>query len=67
MMLGKAKNLCPSLVCVPYQFDEYRNVSQMFYELLAQHTSLIEAVSCDEALVDISNLTTVGEYCLIIV
>lgn len=61
MMLGRAKSLCPSLVCVPYQFNEYRNVSQKFYELLTQHTNLIEAVSCDEALIDVSNLTTVGE------
>ena len=61
MMLGQAKNLCPSLICVPYQFDEYRNVSQKFYELLALRTSLIEAVSCDEALIDISKLTTVSE------
>lgn len=61
MMLGIAKSLCPSLICVPYQFNEYRNVSQKFYEVLAQHTSLIEAVSCDEALIDISNLTSLGE------
>uniref|UniRef100_A0A7M5WQM1 DNA repair protein REV1 n=2 Tax=Clytia hemisphaerica TaxID=252671 RepID=A0A7M5WQM1_9CNID len=56
MMLNRAKSLCPNLICVPYQFEEYRDVSQKFYEVLASHTTFIEAVSCDEALMDISKL-----------
>jgi len=62
MMLNQAKKLCPSLVCVPYQFDEYRSVSQKFYEVLASFSLMIEAVSCDEALMDISRLVSVGMF-----
>eukprot|EP00794_Sanderia_malayensis_P015420 gene15420-16993_t len=54
--LGQAKKLCPQLICVPYNFESYREVSQKFYEVLASFTNEIEAVSCDEALLDISNL-----------
>ena len=60
MFLGGAKALCPDLICVPYKFQSYRSVSQTFYEILASYTSEIEAVSCDEALLDISDLITEG-------
>ena len=56
MFLGNARSKCPELVCVPYYFESYRTVSQKFYEILASYTSEIEAVSCDEALLDISDL-----------
>lgn len=62
MLLNKAKQLCPQLVCVPYYFDEYRNVSQAFYEILSHFTCNIEAVSCDEALLDITQLVETGIY-----
>ena len=61
MMLNKAKHLCPQLVCVPYYFDEYRNVSEKFYEILSGFTCNIQAVSCDEALVDITDLVVNGK------
>ncbi|XP_057290303.1 DNA repair protein REV1-like [Hydractinia symbiolongicarpus] len=64
MLLNKAKQLCPQLVCVPYYFDEYRNVSQKFYEILSHFTCNIEAVSCDEALLDITELVETGETIL---
>ena len=59
MFLGAARVKCPELVCVPYYFESYRTVSQKFYEILASYTCNIEAVSCDEALLDISDL--IGE------
>ncbi|XP_028412709.1 DNA repair protein REV1-like [Dendronephthya gigantea] len=55
MWLGNARKLCPNLICVPYQFEDYRQVSQQFYEILASHTHEIQAVSCDEAFVDLTN------------
>ena len=60
MMLNKAKELCPQLICVPYYFDDYRNVSQKFYEILSNFTCEIEAVSCDEALLDVTLLVGPG-------
>jgi len=41
---------------IPYDFDAYRQTSQKLYDVLASYTLQIEAVSCDEALLDITDL-----------
>uniref|UniRef100_A0A1A7YB70 DNA repair protein REV1 n=1 Tax=Iconisemion striatum TaxID=60296 RepID=A0A1A7YB70_9TELE len=56
MYFGKAKQLCPSLQAVPYDFEAYKEVALNLYEILASYTHDIEALSCDEALVDASAL-----------
>ncbi|CAI9572309.1 unnamed protein product [Staurois parvus] len=56
MMFGKAKQLCPDLQVVSYDFDAYKEVSMTLYRTLASYTHDIEAVSCDEALVDITEI-----------
>ncbi|XP_034550093.1 DNA repair protein REV1 isoform X2 [Notolabrus celidotus] len=56
MFFGKAKQLCPSLVSVPYDFEAYKEVAITMYETLAGYTHDIEALSCDELLVDASAL-----------
>ncbi|XP_074847721.1 DNA repair protein REV1 isoform X4 [Carettochelys insculpta] len=56
MFFGQAKQLCPSLQAVPYDFNAYKEVTQTVYETLASYTHNIEAVSCDEALVDITEI-----------
>ncbi|XP_072269443.1 DNA repair protein REV1 isoform X2 [Pyxicephalus adspersus] len=56
MMFGKAKQLCPDLQVVPYDFDAYKEVSMTLYRTLASYTHDIEAASCDEALVDITEI-----------
>ncbi|XP_069060491.1 DNA repair protein REV1 [Pleurodeles waltl] len=56
MFFGQAKQLCPNLKAVPYDFDSYKEVAQTLYETLASYTHNIEAVSCDEALVDITEI-----------
>ena len=53
--LGEARKLCPNIVCVPYEFDKYRKVSQQLYEILVSYSHDIEAVSCDEAYVDVTH------------
>ncbi|XP_047226675.1 DNA repair protein REV1 isoform X2 [Girardinichthys multiradiatus] len=58
MFFGKAKKLCPSLQSVPYDFDAYKEVALNMYEILASYTHDIEALSCDEALIDASSLLT---------
>lgn len=35
MFFGKAKQLCPSLQAVPYDFDAYKEVALTMYETLA--------------------------------
>ncbi|XP_051008715.1 DNA repair protein REV1 isoform X4 [Acomys russatus] len=56
MFFGHAKQLCPNLQAVPYDFHACREVAQAMYETLASYTHSIEAVSCDEALVDIADI-----------
>lgn len=56
MFFGQAKQLCPNLQAVPYDFQAYKEVAQTMYETLASYTHNIEAVSCDEALVDITEI-----------
>ncbi|XP_070770929.1 DNA repair protein REV1 [Enoplosus armatus] len=56
MFFGKAKQLCPSLQSVPYDFEAYKEVALTMYETLAGYTHDIEALSCDEVLIDGSAL-----------
>ncbi|XP_042317030.1 DNA repair protein REV1 isoform X2 [Sceloporus undulatus] len=56
MFFGQAKRLCPSLQAVCYDFQAYKEVAQTMYETLASYTHNIEAVSCDEALVDVTEI-----------
>ncbi|XP_040056729.2 DNA repair protein REV1 isoform X2 [Gasterosteus aculeatus] len=56
MFFGKAKQLCPSLQSVPYDFEAYKEVAITMYETLAGYTHDIEALSCDEVLIDGSAL-----------
>uniref|UniRef100_A0A8K9Y009 DNA repair protein REV1 n=1 Tax=Oncorhynchus mykiss TaxID=8022 RepID=A0A8K9Y009_ONCMY len=56
MFFGQAKQLCPSLQSVPYDFQAYKKVALAMYETLASYSHDIEALSCDEALVDSSAL-----------
>ncbi|XP_019749983.1 DNA repair protein REV1 [Hippocampus comes] len=56
MFFGKAKQLCPTLQSVPYDFDAYKEVALTMYETLAGYTHDIEALSCDEVLLDASAL-----------
>lgn len=56
MFFGRAKQLCPDLEAVPYDFQAYKEVALIMYETLASYTHNIEALSCDEALVDATSL-----------
>ncbi|XP_067265079.1 DNA repair protein REV1 [Chanodichthys erythropterus] len=56
MFFGRAKQLCPDLQSVPYDFQAYKEVALTMYETLASYTHNIEALSCDEALLDASAL-----------
>ncbi|XP_051566138.1 DNA repair protein REV1-like isoform X1 [Myxocyprinus asiaticus] len=58
MFFGRAKQLCPDLQSVPYDFQAYKEVALTMYETLASYTHSIEALSCDEALVDATALLT---------
>ena len=58
MFVGPAKQLCPELQIIPYDFHGYQSVAQVLYDTVAKYTVDIQAVSCDEMLVDLSTLLT---------
>ncbi|KAG0371091.1 deoxycytidyl transferase [Mortierella sp. AD032] len=55
MQLLKARTLCPELLVVPYEFQQYEDISIEFYKILLGYADELQAVSVDEALVDISS------------
>ncbi|XP_058459003.1 DNA repair protein Rev1 [Malaya genurostris] len=56
MFVGSALKLCPDLKTIPYDFDGYREVAFTLYNTIAKYTLNIEAVSCDEMFVDLTEL-----------
>uniref|UniRef100_A0A1I7V6I9 DNA repair protein REV1 n=1 Tax=Loa loa TaxID=7209 RepID=A0A1I7V6I9_LOALO len=51
-----ARKVCPDLICLPYQFNDYRQISREIYSILSGYTHNIRAVSCDEMYVDLETL-----------
>ncbi|XP_050292922.1 DNA repair protein REV1 isoform X2 [Anthonomus grandis grandis] len=56
MFLGQAVKLCPELKTLPYDFEGYKEVSNILYNTVASYTLDIEAVSCDEMYVDVRQI-----------
>ncbi|GER26090.1 DNA polymerase IV [Striga asiatica] len=54
MFVKDAKVRCPQLVIVPYDFGAYELVADQFYDILHRHCNKVQAVSCDEAFLDVS-------------
>ncbi|XP_057782896.1 DNA repair protein REV1 isoform X2 [Salvia miltiorrhiza] len=54
MFVKDAKSRCPQLVIVPYDFGAYEMVADQFYDILHNHCNKVQAVSCDEAFLDVS-------------
>ncbi|KAJ2831482.1 deoxycytidyl transferase [Coemansia sp. 'formosensis'] len=56
MFMAQASQLCPSIVTVPYEFDTYKRVSKMFYDIVTEIADETQAVSIDEALLDVTHV-----------
>ncbi|GMF65952.1 unnamed protein product [Phytophthora lilii] len=52
MFMQTAKELCPELVVLPYQFDAIERVSFQIYDIFFSQTPYVQAVSCDEAFLE---------------
>ena len=55
MYIKQALKICPNLKIIPYDFEGYNFASQLFYEILAEWADELQAVSCDEAFLDLSS------------
>jgi nucleotidyltransferase/DNA polymerase involved in DNA repair len=54
MFMARAKELCPHLVVVPYEFEKYTAVSERVYRILMRYTACVQPLSCDEAFLDVT-------------
>ncbi|GAA5912847.1 uncharacterized protein JCM6883_004850 [Sporobolomyces salmoneus] len=60
MSLGRARELCPAIQTMPFEFERYREFSLKFYDILLAHAELLEAVSMDEVLLEVKVPPTVS-------
>ncbi|XP_021285553.1 DNA repair protein REV1 isoform X2 [Herrania umbratica] len=56
MFVRDAKALCTHLVILSYNFEAYEEVADQFYNILHKHCNRVQAVSCDEAFLDVTDL-----------
>ena len=50
-----ARRKCPHLIFVKPRFSRYKEVSKVVHSILYQYTDLVEALSLDEAYLDVTN------------
>ncbi|CAK8539097.1 unnamed protein product [Lathyrus sativus] len=60
MFVRDAKALCPNLVIFPYNFEAYGEVADQFYSILHRNCNKVQAVSCDEAYLDVTHSKVEG-------
>ena len=54
MWMKHAQRMCPDLKVLPYDFPAYENASRSFYTAVLDTGGVVQSVSVDEALVDVS-------------
>lgn len=52
--LGNAMSKCSHLTVLPYNFPEYESVTKELYQVLIHHGDFVQAVSVDEAYIDVT-------------
>lgn len=56
MWMKTALQLCPTIKVLPYDFPAYEEASRDFYKVILDIGGIVQSVSVDEALVDITSL-----------
>ena len=54
MWMKHAQKMCPELKVLPYDFKAYEDASRNFYDAIMDTGGIVQSVSVDEALLDIS-------------
>ena len=54
MWMKNAQKMCPDLKVLPYEFKAYEDASRNFYDAILDTGGIVQSVSVDEALLDIS-------------
>lgn len=60
MRIARAKELCPNLIVMPYEFERYSAVAIDVYRTLHELSPHVMGVSVDEAYVDVTGLAACG-------
>lgn len=56
MWMKKAQEMCKDLIVLPYDFPAYEAASKLFYAAILASGGVVQSVSIDEALIDITAL-----------
>ena len=56
MWMKRALEMCPVIKVVPYDFPAYEEASKLFYESILELGGVVQSVSIDEALVDVTSI-----------
>ncbi|KAI1127696.1 impB/mucB/samB family protein [Nemania abortiva] len=56
MWMKRARELCPELKVLPYDFPAYEDASRLFYECILEVGGIVQSVSIDEALIDATSI-----------
>ncbi|KAF2457675.1 hypothetical protein BDY21DRAFT_391902 [Lineolata rhizophorae] len=56
MWMRRAQELCPEVKILPYDFPAYEEASRAFYAAILAVDGVVQSVSIDEALLDVSQL-----------
>lgn len=59
MKLYEARRLCPSLICLPSDYETYSLYSKRMFEIIRRFTPNVEEYSIDEAFTELSGLRRV--------
>lgn len=54
MWMARAQQMCPEVKILPYDFEGYEAASRSFYDAILATDGIVQSVSIDEALIDIS-------------
>lgn len=60
MVNWEAKQLCPGLVVVPPQYDQYLKYSKLAHEIYYRYTDLVEPFGMDECWLDVTGSEIMG-------
>ncbi len=53
-VIGEAKAICPSLVCLPPHYQLYEEISQRLHNLYLDYTNFVEPLGLDECWLDVT-------------
>ncbi|KUI66726.1 DNA repair protein rev1 [Cytospora mali] len=60
MWMKTALEMCPDIKVLPYDFPAYEEASKLFYEAILDVGGVVQSVSIDEALVDVTSLVLIA-------